>query len=357
MNRKLFVIIIILILLAIPATLMLVSGELFPEPVKPYKVAVVTDTDNIGTIYVRTGVAGVELASRQSELPIASTLYVAKNATDESFSETFYDALAEGEQLIVIPGFQGQAMALNVARNDSNLSFVTVDGQSLDGLPSNYANIAYRSNEPSFVAGYLAGMMSDTDTLGFLGGVQIDSVTVFYYGFKAGIDVASAMKNKPITLISSYANSFVDEDLGYQLASNMYAKGADNVFTVAGDTGLGGIQAAKDMDKYVIGVDVDQNYLAPKNVLCSVVKDLQNVIATVVLEYAGGNDYDRQQISVGYAENSLGLASIIDAVPPELLDRIKKLEDGIAQGIIVVPGTEEEYNQWSPAKAIAILND
>jgi len=356
MNRKLFVIIIVFILLAIPATLMLGSGELFPKSENPYIVAVVTDSDNIGTIYVRNGVAGVELASHHLSPPIESTLYIAKNATDESFIETYYQAKKNGAELIVVPGFQAHASALQVAKNDSTMSFLTVDGTDIKDYPPNYANIAYRSNEPSFVAGYLAGMMTETGIVGFLGGVKIDSVTVFYYGFKAGIDLASAVRNKPIILIPVYADSFVADDLGYQLASSLYAQGADNVFTVAGDTGLGGIKAAKDMNKYVIGVDVDQNYLAPKNVMCSVVKNLKDAVANVVLEYANGNNYDRKQISVGYAENGLGLVSIIDDVPQTLQNQLITLENAIAEGKIIVPGTEEEYENWSLAKALALLS-
>lgn len=357
MNRKLFVVIIVIfILLAIPATLMLVSGELFPKAVDPYKVAVVTDSGNIGTIYVRNGVAGVEMASRQSDIPVESALYIAKDATDESFTEAYYTAQNEGAKLIVVPGYGAHASALKVAQEDPAMSFVSVDGTELSEYPPNYANIAYRSNEPSFVAGFLAGMMTETGTVGFLGGVEIDSVVIFYYGFKAGLDVASAIREEQLTLTSVYADSFIDDDLGYTLASSMYEDGADIVFTVAGDTGLGGIQAAKDLDKYVIGVDVDQHYLAPKNVLCSVVKELQNVVAHVVLEYASGDDYDRGRISVGYADDALGLASILDDVPENVRDRLDKLEKGIAEGIIVVPSTKEEYNSWSPSKAIAILS-
>lgn len=335
--------------------MMLVSGELFPKHEDPYNVAVVTDAGNIGTIYVRSGIAGVEMATRQESTPIEAHLYVASNATDECFIDTYNKAHDAGADVIVVPGFQGHASAYALAQNDSTISFVTLDGSAVDDYPPNYANIAYRSNEPSFVAGYLAGMMSDTNSIGFLGGVEIDSVTVFYYGFKAGVNLASAIKNQPITLIPVYADSFVDEDLGYQLASSLYAQGADTIFTVAGDTGLGGIQAASDLDKYVIGVDVDQNYLAPKNVLCSVVKDLQDVTTTVVQEYALGNNYDRKQISVGYAEDALGLASVIDVVPMALQEKVKLLETGIAEQIITVPGTEEEYLAWTPAKAIGLI--
>ena len=356
MNKKVLVVVVIAILLAIPATLMITSGELFPPEDPPYRVAVISDYSNTETIYVHNGVAGVEKAARSSDTPIEPALYMAADREYDSYMIAFEEAIADGYDLIVAPGYDAIEAEIATAWNHPEVEFLTIDA-TVDEYPPNFANIIFRSNEPSFVAGYLAGMMTESRAIGYLGGVKIDSVTIFYYGFRAGIDLAILERDESIRLVDVYADTFADEELGYTLTDAMYRNGVDNVFTVAGNTGLGGIQAAKDKNKYVIGVDVDQNYLAPKNVICSVVKDLIGITATIVVDYAHGVDYGGGPISTGYKEGALHVASIIDDVPDDLKEEAAKLEYALSMNLFDIPKTEAEYHSWAPARAAAILSE
>ena len=123
-------------------------------------------------------------------------------------------------------------------------------------------------------AGYAAGMVTKTGIIGFMGGVQTEIVEDFYYGFAAGIEQAERERGMQIELLVDYTGSFTDAQLGYDSAMEMYNAGADIVYQVAGTSGTGAIIAAEETGKYVIGVDVDQSYLAPDNVIFSVVKHI-----------------------------------------------------------------------------------
>ena len=123
------------------------------------------------------------------------------------------------------------------------------------------------------------------------------------------------------------------------LAGGLAAAGADIVYQVAGTCGTGAIRAADETGKYVIGVDVDQSYLAPDAVLFSVVKHIPQAIRDTVLLYKEGEDFSGQTISLGYAEGDyVGLVGYMkEVVPKELISAIADIERDIADGTIIVP--------------------
>ncbi len=97
--------------------------------------------------------------------------------------------------------------------------------------------------------------MTETNKVGFIGGMESPVISKFDYGFRAGVKAA----NPDAEVMVQYANSFTDSALGKTIANQMHSKNADIIFTCAGAVGIGAIEAAKENGKKAIGVDQDQN--------------------------------------------------------------------------------------------------
>ena len=243
--------------------------------------------------------------------------------------------------IIVTGGYYTVSQMTSSALANPTMKYLMVDTAYAPGeQPDNLANIVFRSNEPSYAAGYAAGLLTKTGTVGFMGGVQTDIVEDFYYGYAAGIERAEKERGMQIELLVDYTGSFTDATAGYASAMQMYNSGADIVYQVAGTCGTGAIQAADDKGKYVIGVDVDQRYLAPDAVLFSVVKHIPQAIRDTVLLYKAGEDFSGQTISLGYADGDyVGLVGYMeDVIPEKVISAVQKVEQDIAAGKIIVPG-------------------
>ena len=134
---------------------------------------------------------------------------------------------------------------------------------------------------------------------------------------------------------------------GKAITTNMYQQGADIVFHAAGDVGTGVIEAAKEQDKWVIGVDRDQNYLAPEHVLTSAMKRVDVGVYNVVKDLKEGNFPGGETVVYGLEEGAVDIAPTSDKhVPQELLDEVEELKQTIISGEIDVPVNEETYNEF-----------
>jgi basic membrane protein A len=136
----------------------------------------------------------------------------------------------------------------------------------------NVQSIVYKEHEGSFLVGALAAKASKTNTVGFVGGMDIPLIRKFACGYKQGAVYAS----NDITVLENMTGStpaaFADPAKGSELAKSQMSKDADVIFAAAGGTGLGVYQAAADAGKYAIGVDSNQNHLQSGSMLTSMVK-------------------------------------------------------------------------------------
>ena len=204
----------------------------------------------------------------------------------------------------------------------------------------NLIGVLFKEQEPSFLVGYIAGKMTETNKVGFVGGVAFDVIFRFEYGFRAGVKYA----NPDCEVDVQYAGDFNDIAKGKAIANQMYANGADIVFHAAGSTGIGVIEAAQENDKWVIGVDQDQNHLAPDNVITSAMKRVDNAIFNVLEALAKDEFEGGQNITYGLAEGGVDIAPSSDKlVPADILEEVDELKQMIIDGDIVVPGTQEEF--------------
>ncbi len=209
---------------------------------------------------------------------------------------------------------------------------------------ANVASVLFQEQEGSYLAGALAAMVT-TDTsikgindkpiIGVIGGTKSVGIDKFIVGYIQGAkDV-----NPDVEVKVAYSNNFGDPAVGLQMAKAMFEDGADIVYQVAGGTGLGIIQAAKETGHYAIGVDTDQDGLAQGNVLTSMVKRTDIAVETAVKDYASDMFPGGQTITLGLKENGVGLSEMKytkDLIPAADLQKVEDLKAKILSGDIKV---------------------
>lgn len=343
MKSRILVILLVIILLLIPVGMAVASGQMFVEEEKPYRVGMIVNIisgyDPFNSLVLR-GLFLVRLDEGYE-----AVLSVARTTTD--FDERF-ETTAQKSDLILSAGYDLISALMNSSALHPEKKYLTVD-LAIDEseLPKNMADVIFRSQEPSYIAGYIAGMMTETNKVGILEGINSEIIDQFYYAFLAGIETASQERGEQILLVNKVVGSYQDPNTGKIQTLEMYDDGADIVFVVAGESGNGGIEAATERGKYVIGVDTDQNYLAPQNVIFSVTKKIDTVIYDLVTDYRNGTDYGGRIYSVGYAEGGVDVEGFIPAVPVELIEKAEELKQAILNGTLVVPNSHKTYDAWS----------
>ncbi len=248
----------------------------------------------------------------------------------------------EKTDLIVGVGFKLEPSITESAKKNSNQQFVLVDSACQGEQPKNVTSLLYEDNVSSYLVGLIAGKMTETNKIGFIGGMQTDVIDKFDYGFRAGVKAS----NPDAEVVVQYANSFTDSNLGKTIANQMYSDNVDIIFTCAGELGIGAIESAKENGKKAIGVDQDQNFLAPDNVITSAMKNVDISVSEILSSLVDGSYKGGEIIVNTFAKDGVGIAPTSEKnVPPDVLGYVAQQAQKIKSGEIKVPQNKEEYEQ------------
>lgn len=237
--------------------------------------------------------------------------------------------------VVVIVGFEFYDVIQEVAAEFPDKKYVYIDNV-IENV-ENITCIDYKENEGSFLAGALAAMESKTGKIGMVGGMDIPVIRNFQVGYEAGAKYI----NPDIQVETIFAGDFEDPAKGKESALALYAKDIDIVFQVAGKTGEGVFEAAKDTGKFAIGVDSDQRYINPDAIIASMIKGVDISIYETIEkiqkgEFESGNVYE-----YGAKENGVRIAYGAEDMPKlvsdEAMNQIQELTAMIIQGDIEVP--------------------
>jgi basic membrane protein A and related proteins len=209
---------------------------------------------------------------------------------------------------------------------------------------ANVASILFQEQEGSYLAGALATMvakdpkikgMSGKPVIGVIGGTKSVGIDKFIVGYIQGARAVDPNAEVKV----AYSNNFGDPAIGLQMAKAMFDAGANVVYQVAGGTGLGVIKAAKEAGKFAIGVDTDQDGIAPGSVLTSMVKRSDVAVETVMKDYADGKFPGGKTVTLGLANDGVGLSPMKytkDMIPASMLDKVEDMKKKILSGEIKV---------------------
>jgi len=212
----------------------------------------------------------------------------------------------------------------------------------------NVVSVTFKEEDGSFLAGALAAMVSKTHHIAFIGGIDIPLIRKFEAGYIAGareIDPAIRVDVK-------YAGSFDDVPAGKELANLLFNDGADIIYTAAGKVGLGAIDAARARPPgtYIIGVDNDQDALAPGKILTSMVKHVDVAVFDIAKSIQEHHPL-HGHVVLGLKDGGISLTNFRytrGAVGRDKIERLKALEEAIVSGRITVPNTREALATWKP---------
>lgn len=304
---------------------------------KTIKVGMVADVGGINDeSFNQSAWEGLQQA--QEELGIDVKVLESKQASEYLGNiETLAD---DGMNLII---GVGNTMAEDIkvqSENYPDISFAIVD-ETYNSIPKNVTPILFKENEASFLAGLIAGKMTGSNEVGFIGGMENAVIYRFLYGYEYGVNKS----NDEADVNVQYAGTFADAAKGKSIANQMYANGVDIILSAAGGTGVGAIESAKEQNKYAIGVDKDQSNLAPDNVLTSALKKVNVGVYDVVKEFKNGKLTGGEAKVYGLKENGVGIPeSTKNLVPQDIIDYVNTMADEVKNGKIKVPETESEYD-------------
>jgi basic membrane protein A len=259
--------------------------------------------------------------------------------------DTFID---QNVDLIWGVGFMlGDAIA-KAGKDYPNQKFAIVDYAygPADVPNKNVTGVVFAAQECSFLVGYIAGKVTKTNKVGHVNGISSPTMESFAVGYYAGVLAA----NPNAEIMGQYSGSFGDPAAGKNIANQYFAAGADIIYHAAGGTGAGVIEAAREQNKWAIGVDMDQNYIAPNNVLTSALKRVDNALYDVSETVRTGTFKGGDTLLYNLKNNGVGYATTGNHIPPAVIQEVEVIKARIISGEQKVPATAAELNAMFPGK-------
>lgn len=260
---------------------------------------------------------------------------------------TNFDRAVDGDHSLIWGiGFNTADPLEASAKMNPELNFAIVDHEYGEDTLENVTSAMFDINEASFMVGYIAGLTTETNKVAYIGGMRSPSMDLFEYGYKAGVDHAANELGKEIEVEVQIAESFSDAAKGKAIAASLYSGGSDIIFVAAGATGNGVIEQAIEEDKFVIGVDRDQSYLAPNNVLTSALKHVGVVTEDLSKRFVEGEELGGQIIRYGLDNGGVGIPENNPNMDQEVYEKAMEIQDLIINGEIEPPYSEDTYNEF-----------
>jgi basic membrane protein A len=303
------------------------GGEAQGESIK---AGIVTD---IGGLNDRSFnfLANKGMEQAKSELGVDTRTLISKSNGDYVPNLT---TLAQQQYDLIVPvGFLMADATNTVSTKFPNASFAIVDfsAAGLKDKPKNVQGLLFKEQEAGYLAGYLAGLWAkdnNAKTISTVGGQKIPPVDHYIAGYQAGAKAA----NPGIETLNGYSQDFVDQAKCKEIALDQIAQGSKVVFQVAGQCGLGALDAAKEKGVQGIGVDADQGYLGP-HILTSALKKVDVAVFQEVKRAQAGNFKGGTDVVATVANDGVGLGKL-SAEGQKYADQIQQIQDQIASGEI-----------------------
>ena len=306
------------------------------------KVGLVTDIAGLGDKSFNY-LAGQGLKQAEKKYGVQGDVTVSKSNNDYVPNITKY--ALKGYDLVIAVGFLEEQAVGQVAKKFPKTKFAIIDDstsvKALKGL-KNVEGILYKEWEAGYLVGYLAGLfessgakgLNSSNTISSVGGIAIPPVDHYIAGFQYGAKAA----NPTIKLLNGYSGDFVAQDKCQGLAQQQIAQGSDIIFQVAGQCGLGAVNAARDKGYWAIGVDADQSLqIGSKQLLASATKGVDVSVVDVVGQLVNHKFRGGKDLLLGINEQGAGIKGINSAVPAAIKAKMAALIVKMKAGKVKIP--------------------
>jgi len=310
---------------------------------KTYKVGLVTDVGKLADkSFNFDSNNGVLDAQNDASLCVKGKAIESSVEADYPKNiQTFLDA---GYDMIVTVGFKLGDATIKAAKANPNVKFAMVDFADFAELgkpahPANLVGITFKEDQPGFLAGALAGLMTKTNVIGAVGGlITVPAVPNYINGYTNGAKYTNPnIKVLKIYQPESGAKDFNDPVWGKQQAITFFGQNADIIFGVGGNTGNGGLIAAKEAGKMCIGVDVDQYVSYPDVATCLITSAQKHLRQAVKASIASmvKNTWQTGLVTFDITNDGIGLAPYHDwdsKIPADVKAKITDIQNRLKDG-------------------------
>ena len=324
------------------------TGESKEE--KTFSVAMVTDVGGVDDkSFNQSAWEGIEAFGKENNLEQGVGGYhFIESANDADYAPNLNSLVRNEFDLIYGIGYKLAADIQAVAEQRPDSKFAIVD-EVVEA--DNVASITFKEEQGSFLAGVAAALQTESNKIGFIGGIDSPLINKFEVGFIAGVKTV-----KPnAEVMVQYAGGFDKADIGKEMANSMYKQNVDIIFHASGGTGNGVFTAATELKKanndanvWVIGVDSDQ-YEEGKvpgtdlNVtLTSMLKRVDVAVKDLAMKTLEGNFPGGEAIQYGIEDEAVGLATTGNHLSEETLATVNEWTEKIKAGEVNIPTTREE---------------
>jgi basic membrane protein A and related proteins len=317
-------------------------GGAAPAPTAKFKVGMVTD---VGGLNDESFNASAWAGLNKAKTDLGFDIKAVESKRQEEYETNFQTLADQKFDLIWGVGLMLGDPIDKMSKKLTSQKFGIVD--NVVNSP-NVASVTFKEEEGSFLMGVMAAKLTKTKKIGFIGGMAIDVIAHFEAGFKAGVKATDPSVN----VITVYSGTFTDPSKGKSDALAVYGQGADIIFHAAGNTGVGVISAAKEQNKWVIGVDQDQNKLAPANVVSSMMKRVDVAVYDVSKATQGGTFPGGKTTVLGLKEDGVGYSpsTLWDKMPGGTKELVDKWAGAIKDGKVTVPNSMDKLKSWDVPK-------
>ena len=239
--------------------------------------------------------------------------------SDADYITNIETAIDQESDLVVGVGFQVGDAIKESAKAHPEQKFVTIDSTVEEGL-DNVRNISFNEQEAGYLTGLIASQMTKTNVIGWIGGLDIPSCSNFYIGYEKGAKEI----NPNVKVLKQFTNSFTDAAKGKVVAQQMVNEDADIIFMAAGGGNAGALEVVREKNIKAIGVDMPNNYLAPKYIITSALKNVGEGLKLTINDFINGQftsgevKYDLSNGGVGFEKTDLLSDEIIKYVEDKL---------------------------------------
>lgn len=279
---------------------------------------------------------------KRAEKELGVQKQAVESKRQEDYEVNFRTLMDQKYDLIWGIGFLMHDAVANMAKQSPSQKFAIIDSV-IENAP-NAASVTFKEEEGSFLMGVIAAKTTKTKIVGFVGGMEGDVIGHFDAGFQAGVRAT----DPSVKIIRVYTGSFTDAAKGKSDALSIYSQGADVIFHASGACGQGVIEAAQEKKLYAIGVDRDQNYLAPDYVISSMMKRVDNAVFQVTKQAKEGTFPGGKVITLGLKEEGVGYApkTLWNKMPADTKTLVDKWSDAIKSGKVTVPNNLKDVETW-----------
>jgi basic membrane protein A and related proteins len=328
------------------ATTPAATGETEVTAEEPISVGMVSDTGGLDDRgFNEFSINGFERA--QDELGVEGRVYVSESGDD--YLPNLTAAVDDGHDLVIAIGFLIQPSVVEVATEATDVNFAGVDqfyGEEPDCggedqapcVVPNILGLQFPSEEAGYLAGIVAAGITKTNTVSTVGGIKIPPVDNWIAGFRQAVQDT----NPNIKLLNAYSQNFTDAASCKEIALDQISQGSDVVFQVAGQCGLGALDAACEEGVFAIGVDADQSF-AGDCVVTSALKPLELAVFETIQSAQDGTFEGGTNRFFGIEEfpDAELLAPMSDAVPADVQAAVDEAKQQLISGEIDPPATFE----------------